>query len=199
MRVFPIQSKTQILSLLIFTILLFSEACSLFKSATRREAEQQAQTWWDSTFVKCGNDYYAMYEGRSLVVGVLPNATIKKGFIQFKNLSYKLEEETLPETARLNGVEWRGNILIPVDTSFRYYGLDSSKEEKKWSSWRSEPLIYAPDLFDKVADLGAKYSGTEASPPKSPQIIYFSKFKGQWKTPSNEGFKKPDCSEIPKE
>lgn len=183
------------LFLLCIVILSFSGACSLFEDKTYGEAKQKTQAWWDSTFSKCGNDYYTQYDGNGLIIDSFN--PIKKVLIQFKNLSYKLDEKKLSEKDRLNGEEWRGSIIIPTDTPFRYYDMNSSDGNKKWSSWISGGMLYEEDSLDKNLEVLDKSTGVTPL-TNSTHIINFSKYKGKWSEPVSRGFKKLDCSVIPK-
>ena len=177
------------LGLILISVLSLS-CSSLGKSAIRREAEDRAQKWWENVIAKCGDEYYVRYEGGQ--VGAIYfdkfGSESKNAILQFKNASYQVIDEPISEADRLNGIEWKGALLIPFNTLYRAYDLD----RKQWSSWSEGPVIYS----DKVLKAFNQIMGDT----NSPQTQHFSREKGQWfgLDLSAGRLRKPTCSEIPR-
>lgn len=177
------QTKDKVGVFLVFIFLFCCVACSSTNPA-QKEVEQQAQIWWDGWIAKCDDGYYTKYEGSGLNMGRTELYGKKQAFIQLNQPAYAAVPAPANESEKLNGVELKGRIVMPLETSLRYitFGISTfgNPTSSKWSTWREGPLRYE--------DRGA-----------SPQIHEIKKVKGKWQGLEMEGFTKPQCSEIPKE
>ncbi len=200
---------------IIIFLILFSIATVSCGVTTKTAAEKLAAKWFDTNFAKCGEGIYTRYEGKKIVIDPSvnkrltfnyintelltsgKNAMVTRTIIQINNPSSSVEELTLTEPSRLNGVEFDGYAVItPKDFSYKYFDLDNP--ENGWSGWREAPLFIAPDLSDSISQLGAKYAGNAPLAPKTPFRASLFKVKNKdWREPLSEGLSKPDCSIIP--
>lgn len=170
------QVKTEsriILYVFLLLTICWTCACS---SQLRREAEAEAQKWFESTVVKCGDEYYISLIAARFV-NISPSSDSLELY-QLKNPHLRIREDEAPRTDadRLNGVEWKGHVFI--DTSaYRHYLSDG-----QWSDWNDgTPAI-------SWIDIDSNESGAIRA--------YIEKRNGKWET-SSVGIEKPDCSKIP--
>jgi len=174
---------------IIFLCLLSSCSNGIKKSPLQIEAEQRTQQWFDNSFAKCDDTLVARYNGeKEIHIGSKYSSSMRKGFLQFKALTFLIEEKPLSEADKLNGIEWKGNInFIPIKPTLRYY--DDS--EKKWSDWQENVVFYSPDLF------------LPSSEVTSPFLKDIKKVKGNWTElgknyDKSDELVKPQCSDVPK-
>jgi len=162
--------------LLTFSCLL---SCSSGKSEIQKEADGKAQQWWDSAVAKCG-DYYYRYQGIDMVSGKIIHKDI---LYQFKPTTFIVKEMPVTAASELNGVEWSGQIIVPV-SAYRYYDLGGNYNLAGWYGWLDgAPQFDAPYLRENAAPvLGA----------------VLEKVKGKWSV-DGQDYVKPNCSEIPKD
>lgn len=138
-----------------------SGSSSLFKS-NASEAEAFAKKEFEKHFTKCGDSYFG--------------DKVPWGLVQFKNVTFQVQELNLNEADRLNATEWKGIVNINCDLTRLYDGM-----AQKWSDWTSKNLLLNPD-------------GNIAS-------YALEKRRGEWRgidfgPPSSQ--KKRSCEEIPK-
>jgi hypothetical protein len=184
--------KSILITSTIFLSLFFSSCSSSpKKSPLQLEAEQKAQEWFDNSFAQCDDSFITRYDGSQIQVGQRV-MFMEKGYLQFKNINYIIEEKPLSDADKLNGIEWKGYVtLLPIKPTVRYYD-ESSASSKQWSKWQEEVIFYSPDLF--LPSMSKK---------GSPTVRELKKVKGSWeslgqKYMGGNDFVKPQCSEIPK-
>ena len=152
---------------------------------SKSEAHREAQAWFNDSFVKCGEDYFAKYE--QPMKGMAPlyvheyGITVDSAIFQFKNLSLSFEDQEITSTEKLNGIEAKGKGFVRY-SQFRYY------EDSKWSSWADMPLIFAGQLMESLNKLTDR--------PNSPMFINLQKDKTGWDGKSSL-WKKVSCAELP--
>jgi hypothetical protein len=71
--------------------------------------------------------------------------------IQFKCVGPKLVETPLTQSDKLNGIDWKGTVSLPLDSSFRYYDY----KRKAWSAWSEYHIAYAPSAGCRLLKLFA--------------------------------------------
>lgn len=160
---------------LIWFVLISVSACSLVKS----EGEREAKTWFDNTFVQCGDGYYTKYDGPPVFTEANMLNEMKSAILEFKNPSFEVRPTNLEEKDKLNGIEWHGAIVISFKSPLRYYQRDKTA----WSVWHEGPLLYSDKMRRDLDKL-------------SPYLINFGKVKGKWIIPET-GFSKMQCSDVP--
>ena len=182
-----------LLALLILNILLI---CSC-KSKGRSEAEQEAQVWFEKSFANCEGVIVSRYnsggELRELNIGSQLGNRVDKGFLEFKELSFQVEEGKPTEADRLNRIEWVGTLnLLPKKSTVRYYKLQ--EPNARWSEWKSDLIIYAPS-YSPIAQLAKEFKNDVND--VTPMVKVVTKKAGQW-SGFPEGFSAPQCSDVPK-
>jgi hypothetical protein len=161
----------------LWLLTLFSFSCTTsHKSEIDREAEREAQEWWDKTVAKCGEDYYLFNEW--IEMDNLRSARVesdikKKALFQFKNADLNLRPSPVIEADRLNGYEWKGRAEV-MASSYRRYDEKSGR----WESWSEGVPKFPNPMTGERNTLG----------------IYLAKYKGNWEATAHT---KPDCAQIP--
>lgn len=184
--------RTFILFAFVVFSTIFFLSCSKLgsqKSSLQIEAEQQAEQWWKSSVTKCNDTVVTKYKGASLSImgGGFPDS-MKEGYLQFKELNYVVEEDKITDADKLNGVEWRGVLLLlPIDATLRFYRTDNTNNSK-WSEWMQGKILY--DSFS-LSPMPTTRTGVN-----SPFYREVNKVKGQWTQLTND-FNKIECSELP--
>ena len=152
---------------------------------SQSEAKQEAQAWFDSSFTKCGEDYFAKYAQPVKGMGELYvnkyGTEVGSAVFQFKNLSLSFEDQQVTETEKLNGVDAKGHGFVQY-TQFRYH------DGTKWSYWEDMPLIFSGKLVQSLNKLTDR--------PNSPMYIGLEKNRNGWEGKSSI-WKRVSCSELP--
>lgn len=167
------------------------------KSAIQKDAESKAKEWWNESIIRCGDDYYTKYfpnggDLNEVYMGTVSGRS-SNAFIEFKSARFDLVETPLTEADKLNGIEWKGLvILVPANFSFRYYDYEADK----WSDWRQGPMMYVSEVHHSINTLMQAADGVERL--NTPQARVLAKQKGKWSFDVGNFFTKPQCSEIPK-
>jgi hypothetical protein len=101
----------------------------------------------------------------------------------------KLVETPLTQSDKLNGIDWKGTVSLPLDSSFRYYDY----KRKAWSAWSEYHIAYAPSAGCRLLKLFAP-----SSESSYPQTMGFAVHNGKADHIVNAGvFSRTACSEIP--
>lgn len=156
----------------------FFAAWSCSTNTLQKEAEEQAELWWQKTITKCGNGYYTHYKGPDVGTTQGDDFRINDAYIEFEGPGYKVKPLEVTKSDELNGFQWFGLIAIDSNIPLRYYKKGS---KTGWSSWRKGPLMYSDEETRKKN--------------LTPQAIRIGKIRDQW-TIAGEHFSKPDCSEV---
>ena len=183
--------RPKLITLTLTLLLLSNWSC---KSRAQRVAEEYAQAWYDQQVARCGDDCYARYTEKSaevdggLIMGEELWSLSKDAVIEFKCVGPKLVETPLTQSDKLNGIGWKGNVSLPLDSSFRYYDY----KRKAWSLWSEYHIVYAPTAGRLLA------KAFLPSLSSSPQTMDFAVENGKADHIVNAGvFSRPACSEIP--
>jgi hypothetical protein len=152
--------------LLTFCLVILSFACSA-ESITPKlspdgEAEAEAQRYWNSILAKCGDSYYAR-DNRGT-----PGA--ERIIMQFKDVTFEVNELKITEAEKLNGIEWSGWAIFNTKVS-RFYLT-------KWESWRNGAVFPVNTMLMRKEKGKWIFGVNEKSQPN---------------------LKKIDCSDVPTE
>jgi hypothetical protein len=162
---------------------LFVIACKSL--APQSETKRQAQAWFDSSFTKCGEDYFAKYAQPVQGMGGLYvnkyGAEVQSAIFEFKHLSLMFEDQPVTETEKLNGVEAKGHGFVQY-SQFRYH------DGTKWSYWEDVPLIFSGKMMQSLNKLTER--------PNSPMYIGLEKNRDGWSGKSTI-WQQVSCSELP--
>jgi hypothetical protein len=159
---------------------LYGAGC---KSAIEAEADAKFDEWFNKSFAKCGDDYFASFNNEVVSIYVSRfGMSANKGVIQFRNLKHnRLEDQPVTSTEKLNGIEWHGYWVLKPN-QWRYY------DGQKWSEWSDMLIVYSDNLSKSLNDLLDR--------PNSPMAVQFIRENGTWS--GAHGFwTKPSCSEFP--
>lgn len=64
-------------------------------------------------------------------------------YFQIKQLSYSITEDTLTVVDRLNGVEWKGSMVLRADAVRNiYYPYESADKWSEWSAYKTVNLVF---------------------------------------------------------
>lgn len=183
--------RPRLITLAVTLLLLSNWSC---RSRAQRVAQEYAQAWYDQQVARCGDDCFARYTDKSeevdsgLIMGEGLSSLSKDALIQFKCAGPTLVETPLTQSDKLNGIEWKGTVSLPLDSSFRYYDY----KRGRWSPWLQHPIVYAPSISQRALKL---FSSSYSS---SPQIMDFAVEKGRSDHTVNAGvFSRPACFELP--
>jgi hypothetical protein len=124
------------------------------RSQTTRPLDAEARTLalrvWEKGLVKCGDSYYTYRRGdylddrgRLMRVDehgpreVHPNDYL--GLAEYKGISFStvaVKPEPLSYADRLNGVQWKGDVMLPSFSVYRYRDRSYGKWQP-WQDWQS--------------------------------------------------------------
>jgi hypothetical protein len=172
-----------ILSLLTIFLVLYSSCSRNEKSGLQREAEQQAQVWWDTNITLCRRDEaYLRVKWRNYFRNMAVDHDVLFHFHPIKSRPFTVEETVTTPANRLNGIDWQGRIDVLV-LVYRYYDYSLAK----WSEWiDGHPLA---ESFP-IGGYGSPLIGAE-----------LRKMHGRWLIGGDSrnglSYMKTDCSEIP--
>lgn len=167
--------------LLLFALLnlLSCSASNNGNTALDAEADRKGQEYLARTVVKCGEDYYAKAHWLDIFRG---DAIQMAALYQLKTPVAIVEKDESPitEADRLNGIEWRGKIVVvAIAHRYRYSSMNV------WSGWN--------DMSPYNGSTNPLFSG-------APLDSALYKKNGQWNIDevSTDPRDKPlDCSQIP--
>ena len=111
----------------LLNLLLFIAGCQI---GIEREAQTEAEKFWDTKITKCGNSYFT-------------STKWDKEIIELKDVSYELLTEPISQSDKLNGIEFNGTTIL-IASSRRIY------RHNQWGDWGEGPKykdemgIYSP-------------------------------------------------------
>jgi hypothetical protein len=143
------------------TLLALFQGCASISVFGDSEAKNAARQIWAERFGECGDSFFAHYK----ITGA------SYDLYQYKNAEIEVQEQSVSEADKLNGVEWKGITHLKPQA---YRSWDSLS--KKWTAWRNGVPLMGPSL-----GLAER----------------FERVRGHWAYNHFSFYAKIECSEIP--